>query len=73
MSFPKIETIKNLSEEELDEEIISIRQKIFELSLQKATRQSIKPHLFTHYKHRLSQLLTVKTEIQRKNNNKSKV
>ncbi|BDE17564.1 ribosomal protein L29 (chloroplast) [Galdieria partita] len=64
MSFPKIEAIRNLSEKELNEEIISVRQKIFELLLKKATKQNIKPHLFTHYKHRLSQLLSMKTEIK---------
>nr|YP_010713834.1 ribosomal protein L29 [Galdieria phlegrea]UNJ16224.1 ribosomal protein L29 [Galdieria sp.]WDA99724.1 ribosomal protein L29 [Galdieria sulphuraria]WDA99916.1 ribosomal protein L29 [Galdieria phlegrea] len=69
MSFPKIETIRNLSEEELDKEIISIRQKIFELSLKKATKQSIKPHLFKHYKHRLAQLMTIQTEIKTRKHN----
>nr|YP_009051067.1 ribosomal protein L29 [Galdieria sulphuraria]AIG92510.1 ribosomal protein L29 [Galdieria sulphuraria] len=66
MSFSKIETIRKLSKKDLDEEIISVRQKIFELLLKKATKQSIKPHLFKHYKHRLSQLLLMKTEIKRK-------
>jgi large subunit ribosomal protein L29 len=66
MSLPNIKTLRNLSEKELDEEIISVRQKLFELSLQKVTKQNIKPHLFKHYKHSLSQLLTMKTEIKRK-------
>lgn len=65
MSFQTMKMILNLSEEELDKEIISIRQELFELSLKKAMKQNIKPHLFKHAKRRLAQMLTIKTKIKK--------
>ena len=65
MPLPKIEDARKLSDEELAEQIIAIKQQLFQLRLQKATRQLEKPHLFRHAKHQLSQLMTVEGERKR--------
>jgi large subunit ribosomal protein L29 len=62
MALPKIADARNLSDEELAEQIVTAKQQLFELRLQKATRQLDKPHLFKHSKHRIAQLLTVEQE-----------
>lgn len=62
MAFPKIKNIKNLTEPEIREKIITIKKDIFELEIKKATRQSFKPHIFKHKKHELAQLLTLEKQ-----------
>ena len=62
MSFPKINEILSIDTEQLDKEILSAKKELIDLRLQKATRQSFKPHSFRHTKHRLGQLLMVKRE-----------
>lgn len=65
MALPKIEDARNLSDAELAEQIIAVKRELFQLRLQKATRQLEKPHLFKHTRHRLAQLLTVEGERKR--------
>ncbi|NDJ22695.1 50S ribosomal protein L29 [Nostoc sp. B(2019)] len=65
MPLPKISEVKELSDEKLAEEIVAIKRQLFQLRLQKATRQLEKPHQFRHARHRLAQLLTIETERQR--------
>ena len=62
MALPKIADARNLSEEELAEEILAVKRELFQLRLEQATRRLEKPHLFKHAKHRLAQLLTVERE-----------
>ncbi len=64
MALPKIEDARKLSDEELAEEIVAVKRKLFELRFQQATRRLEKPHEFKHSKHRLGQLLTVERERQ---------
>jgi large subunit ribosomal protein L29 len=65
MPLPKISEARELSDEKLAEEILAVKKQLFQLRLQKATRQLEKPHLFRHARHRLAQLLTVESERQR--------
>ena len=65
MALPKISEARSLSDEELAEQIIAVKKQLFQLRLQKATRQLDKPHQFRHAKHRLAQLLTVEHERKR--------
>jgi len=65
MPLPKISEARELSDEKLAEEIIAIKRQLFQLRLQKATRQLEKPHQFKHARHRLAQLLTIETERKR--------
>jgi large subunit ribosomal protein L29 len=65
MPLPKIAEARELSDEKLSEEIVAVKKQLFQLRLQKATRQLEKPHQFKHARHRLSQLLTVEGERKR--------
>ncbi|WGV24913.1 50S ribosomal protein L29 [Halotia branconii] len=65
MPLPKISEARELSDEKLAQEILAIKRQLFQLRLQKATRQLEKPHQFRHARHRLAQLLTVETERKR--------
>lgn len=65
MALPKISEARELSDEKLAQEIIATKKQLFQLRLQKATRQLDKPHQFRHARHRLSQLLTVEGERKR--------
>jgi large subunit ribosomal protein L29 len=65
MPLPKVAEARELSDEKLAEEIIAVKKQLFQLRLQKATRQLEKPHLFRHTRHRLAQLLTVEGERKR--------
>ena len=62
MALPKIADARNLSDEELAEEILAVKRELFQLRLEQATRRLEKPHLFKHAKHRMAQLLTVERE-----------
>ena len=65
MALPKISEARELSDQELGEQIVAIKKQLFQLRLQKATRQLEKPHQFRHAKHRLAQLLSVEHERKR--------
>jgi large subunit ribosomal protein L29 len=56
MSLSKFDEIKNLSKTELTEELLTLKKQLFDLRIKKSTRQEIKPHLFKHIKHRISQI-----------------
>jgi large subunit ribosomal protein L29 len=62
MPLPKISEARNLNDRELAEQIIALKKQLFQLRLQKATRQLEKPHQIRHTKHQLAQLLTVEHE-----------
>ena len=65
MPLPKISEARELSDEQLNSEISAIKKQLFQLRLQKSTRQLEKPHEFRHARHRLAQLLTVESERKR--------
>ncbi len=66
MPLPKVADARNLTDEELADQILAVKRELFDLRMQKGTRQLEKPHQFKHAKHRLSQLLTVERERQLK-------
>lgn len=68
MALPKIEEVRNLSDEELAAEVLAVKRELFQLRLEQATRRLEKPHMFKHTKHRLAQLLTVERERQLQKN-----
>ncbi|MCT7972212.1 50S ribosomal protein L29 [Laspinema olomoucense] len=67
MAFPKMADIANLSDEEVNEQILSLKRELFTLRLQKATRRLEKTHLFKHKRHQLAQLLTLEGARKRAN------
>jgi large subunit ribosomal protein L29 len=62
MPLPKISEARDLNDQEIAEQILAVKKQLFQLRLQKATRQLDKPHQIKHTKHRLAQLLTVEHE-----------
>jgi large subunit ribosomal protein L29 len=65
MALPDFQSLKNLDNNQIEELITSSKKELFNLRLQKATRQSFKPHNFKHLKRKVAQLMTL--EKQRKN------
>ena len=65
MPLPKISEARELSDDKLAQEIVAVKRQLFQLRLQKATRQLDKPHQFRHARHRLAQLMTVEAERKR--------
>lgn len=59
MSLPKIDEILNLSDQEIEEQIVATKKQLFELRFLKGTRRLEKPHQFKHFRHRLAQLMTI--------------
>lgn len=62
MPLPKIGNIRDLSDRELDDQIVAIKRELFQLRFQTATRQTVQPHQFKHARHRLAQLMTIEQE-----------
>ena len=46
MPLPKVSEARELSDEKLSDEILAVKKQLFQLRLQKATRQLEKPHQF---------------------------
>jgi large subunit ribosomal protein L29 len=61
MAFTTFEELNKLSDDMLTTAILDAKKQLFELRLQRATRQSFKAHLFTHLKRKIAQLLTIET------------
>ena len=64
MGLPKISDIYESEDDKLEIEILNTRKELFGLRMKKATRQEFKSHMFKHLRHRLSQLLMVKSTRQ---------
>ncbi len=64
MALPKIDEIRNLSDQEIEEQIIEVKKQLFELRFQKGTRRLEKTHQFKHNRHRLAQLMTIERQRQ---------
>lgn len=66
MPLPKVDEVRDLSDQEISDQIVSVKKELFQLRFQKATRQLDKPHQFKHLRHRLAQLMTIEHERQAK-------
>jgi large subunit ribosomal protein L29 len=64
MPLPKISEFRELSDQEVSDEIASTKKELFQLRFQKATRQLEKTHQFKHLRHKLAQLMTIERERQ---------
>ncbi|NJO44340.1 MAG: 50S ribosomal protein L29 [Oscillatoriales cyanobacterium RM1_1_9] len=62
MAFPKAEEARQLTDEELSEQILEVKRKLANLRLLQATGRLEKTHEFKHARHRLAQLMTVEHE-----------
>ena len=54
MAFPKVQETRELSDEELQAQVLSVKKELFDLRFKQATRQPVQPHQFQHAKHRYS-------------------
>jgi large subunit ribosomal protein L29 len=63
MSLSKFSEIKQLSLEEIDKELINLKTELLKLKIKRSVFKKIKPHLFKHLKHRISQLMYHKSQI----------
>ena len=59
MPFSKIQEVRDLTDAQVDEQILAIKRQLMELRMLQATGRLEKPHQFKHAKHRLGQLMTV--------------
>ena len=64
MALPKVQETRELSDDELQAQILTVKKELFDLRFKLATRQPVQPHQFKHAKHSLSQLMTVERERQ---------
>ena len=54
--------IRDLNQQEMQEEILAIKKILFDFRLKQATRQTIKPHSLRAYKHQLARITTIQHE-----------
>lgn len=66
MSLPKYKTLKDIDLVEIDNQIIKAKKELLFLRIQKANFSRFSPHLLTHTKHQISQLMTLKRSLQLK-------
>ncbi len=64
MPLPKVEEIRDLTDQEIADQIVATKKELFQLRFQKATRRLEKPHQFKHLRHRLAQLMTLERQRQ---------
>lgn len=62
MALSDFQGLKELTDNQIQELIISSKKELFNLRLQKATRQSFKPHSFKHLKRKVAQLMTLESQ-----------
>ncbi|MEO0405819.1 MAG: 50S ribosomal protein L29 [Cyanobacteria bacterium P01_A01_bin.135] len=62
MPLSKASEIRELTDQEIADEVLAVKKQLFDLRFQKGTRRLEKPHQFKHLRHRLAQLMTVEQE-----------
>ena len=68
MALSNFQALKDLDDTKITEMIIESKKELFNLRLQKATRQSFKAHNFKHLRHKIAQLLTLESQRQQNKN-----
>jgi large subunit ribosomal protein L29 len=64
MALSKISEFRDLTDQEVEDQIVAAKKELFDLRFQKGTRRLEKPHQFKHTRHRLAQLMTLERERQ---------
>nr|YP_009550319.1 ribosomal protein L29 [Characiopsis acuta]QAA11256.1 ribosomal protein L29 [Characiopsis acuta] len=72
MSLPKYKDLKTIDLSEVNEQIIKAKKELLFLRIQKANFSRFSPHLLTHTKHQISQLMTLKRSIELKGLNEKR-
>lgn len=65
MSLPKYNVLKDYDINEIDNQILKAKKELLFLRIQKANFSRFSPHLLTHTRHQISQLLTLKRSLQK--------
>ena len=65
MARPNPSEVRQLSDSDITEQIDGLRNELFQLRFQQATRQLTNTHRFKEVRIKLAQLLTVQSERQR--------
>ena len=65
MARPNAADLRSLSDSDISEQIDGLRQELFQLRFQQATRQLASTHRFKEVRIKLAQLLTGQSERQR--------
>jgi large subunit ribosomal protein L29 len=65
MSLPKYKDLKDYDINEIDQQILKAKKELLFLRIQKANFSRFSPHLLTHTRHQISQLLTLKRSLQK--------
>lgn len=60
MKLLTFQEIKQLKDEDLEDNILEVQKNLFDLKIKQATKKTVKTHLFKRYKKMLAQLMTVK-------------
>jgi large subunit ribosomal protein L29 len=71
MSLPKYKELKNYDINEIDKQILKAKKELLFLRIQKANFSRFSPHLLTHTRHQISQLLTLKRSLQKNSINQN--
>jgi large subunit ribosomal protein L29 len=66
MSLPKYKDVQTIDLNEVDEQIVKAKKELLFLRIQKANFSRFSPHLLTHTKHQISQLMTLKRSLELK-------
>lgn len=64
MARSKMSDLRELTSEEVDEQIQQLKRDLFDLRFQTATRQTVQPHEAKQIRHKIAQLMTLKNERQ---------
>jgi ribosomal protein L29 len=64
MSLPKYKDLKDYQLVEIEAQLVKAKKELLFLRIQKANFSRFSPHLMTHTRHQISQLLTRKRELQ---------
>ena len=59
MAFTNFVELKELDDTQVGQSILNYKKELFDLRLQKATRQSFKSHNFKHLKRKISIILVI--------------
>jgi large subunit ribosomal protein L29 len=64
MSLPKYKDLKTIDLSEVEKQILKAKKELLFLRIQKANFSRFSPHLLTHTKHQISQLMTLKRSLE---------
>jgi large subunit ribosomal protein L29 len=65
MSLSNFQEIQNLTIEQLDENLLALKKELLSLRFKQSVRKKSKAHLFIHIKHRISQILYLKSQLEK--------